>query len=219
MNPAAARAFGVEAERALGRHFLEVVKSERLFQYLKETIESGEALDVDEEETFFSVERDGGPQHYQFVVTPVYTPSQAMIGAILLLRDVTKLKELDRLKSEFVATASHELKTPLTSIGMSIGLLEERAEEKLNERERALLAAASEDVERLKHLVNDLLDLSKIEAGKIELAFSAVPVPLLFRKAVQGLETQAEQQDVALVYEASEDLPDVKATPTRRRGC
>ena len=211
MNPAAARAFGVDAERALGRHFLEAVKSERLFQHLKETVESGEAPDVDEEKTFFTVERDGGPQHYQSVVTPVYTPSGAMIGAILLLRDVTKLRELDRLKSEFVATASHELKTPLTSIGMSIGLLEERAEEKLNEREQALLAAASEDVERLKHLVNDLLDLSKIEAGKIDLAFSAVPVPLLFKKAVQTLKTQAEQQDVALTYEAPDDLPDVKA--------
>jgi NtrC-family two-component system sensor histidine kinase KinB len=211
MNPAAAYALGVNRTEALGQPFLEVVQSEKLFQYVRETVASGATPAIKEEQTYFSVERGEAQQHYQFVVTPVYTPSKVMLGAILLLRDVTKLKELDRLKSEFVATASHELKTPLTSIGMSIGLLEERAETKLDDRERELLAAAGEDVERLKHLVNDLLDLSKIEAGKIELNFEAVPVSLLVGQAVQSLKAQAEEKDIELINRVPDHLPDVRA--------
>jgi NtrC-family two-component system sensor histidine kinase KinB len=138
-----------------------------------------------------------------------------MLGVILLLRDVTKFRELDRMKSEFVATASHELKTPLTSIGMSIELLQERAHEKLDERERELLDAASEDVERLRRLVLDLLDLSKIEAGKIELEFASVSVRALFDEALDAMAVQAEQDGVALTAEAADDLPDVRADASK----
>jgi len=211
MNPAAARALGVNRKEALGLPFPDVIRSEVLFQYVKETVALGEAPAIDEAKTYFSVERGGMHQHYQFVVTPVYTPSKTMSGAILLLRDVTKLKELDRLKSEFVATASHELKTPLTSIGMSIGLLQERAEAKLNDREQELLTVAGEDVARLGRLVNDLLDLSKIEAGKIDLALEAVPVSLLVDKAVQRLKAQAEEKGLELINRIPGHLPDVRA--------
>ena len=99
-----------------------------------------------------------------------------MLGVVLLFRDVTRLTELDRLKSEFVMTASHELRTPLTSIGMSIDLLREKVYEKLTGKEQQLLSAAHEDVQRLKVFVNDLLDLSKIEAGKMEMEFASVSV-------------------------------------------
>ena len=81
-------------------------------------------------------------------------------------------------------TASHELRTPLTSIGMSIDLLMESAMKKLDEKEQQLLSAAHEDVQRLKVLVNNLLDLSRIEAGKMEMEFSSIPVRLLFEKVV-----------------------------------
>jgi NtrC-family two-component system sensor histidine kinase KinB len=84
---------------------------------------------------------------------------------------VSRLKELDRLKTEFVMTASHELRTPLTGIGMSIDLLRERAMAKLDERDQQLLDAAHEEVQRLKVLVSNLLDLSKIEAGQLNLFY------------------------------------------------
>lgn len=215
MNPAAAEAFGVDAAEAVGKHLLEVVRRERLFEHVKATVAEGAAPALPEEQTFFSVRRDDQERHYQFVATPIRTSSDAMLGVILLLRDVTQLRELDRMKSEFVATASHELKTPLTSIGMSVGLLQERAREKLSEREQALLDAAAEDVDRLKRLVHDLLDLSKIEAGKIDLDFASVPVALLFDRALQSLQMQAEKQGVTLTADAPAALSEVRADPTK----
>ena len=215
MNPAAAEALGVDAGEATGQHFLEAVRSEALFRHVKEAMTSGTAPEIDEEASFFSVERGGVERHYQFVVTPIRTPSRSMLGVILLLRDVTKLRELDRMKSEFVATASHELKTPLTSIGMSIELLQERAYEKLDDRERELLDVASEDVERLRHLVLDLLDLSKIEAGKIELDFAPVSVRGLIGEAVRAMGVQAEKDGVALSSEAAAELPEVRADASK----
>jgi NtrC-family two-component system sensor histidine kinase KinB len=130
---------------------------------------------------------------------------------VLLLRDVTRLTELDRLKNEFVMTVSHELRTPLTSIGMSIDLLIESGKKKLDAKEQELLSAAHEDVNRLKALVNNLLDLSRIEAGKMEMEFSSISIRLLFEKVVSIFKTPAEEKGVTLSFHSSEEISNVKA--------
>jgi NtrC-family two-component system sensor histidine kinase KinB len=201
----------VEPEKAFHKHFLEVVKSERLFNYIKQSIESGEPARIEEKQRVLTAEREGGKHHFQFSVTPVHGRGASLIGVVLLLRDVTRLTELDRLKSEFVMTASHELRTPLTSIGMSIDLLLESAPKKLEAKEQQLLSAAHEDLQRLKVLVNNLLDLSKIEAGKMEMEFSSQSLPPLLEKVVQSFKIQAEQKGVAFSFSFPEGLPKVKA--------
>jgi len=211
MNPMARRILDIQPDSPQNRHFLEVVKSEELFTYIKQSMESGKPPSIDEKENLFTVERNGTRYHYQFSITPVRGKKGVLIGVVLLLRDVTRLTELDRLKSEFVMTASHELRTPLTSIGMSIDLLLESTTEKLNEKEQQLLSAAHEDLQRLKVFVNNLLDLSKIEAGRMEMEFSTIPVRLLFEKAVAVFKTQAEEKAVSLSYHVPEELPNVKA--------
>jgi len=211
LNPTAEQALRIEVGKAQGKHFLEVVKNEQLFEYVKQSLESGRVPLVEEGKDVFVVERDRERSYYQFSVTLVHTGTDSMPGVVLLLRNVTKLSELDRLKSEFIMTASHELRTPLTSIGMSIGLLLENAMEKLNEREQELLSAAQEEVHRLKALVNDLLDLSKIEAGKIDIEFELTPVVLLFEKAVAVLKSQADQESVELTFAVQQGLPPVNA--------
>ena len=222
MNPAASEALGVDPSLAEGRPLPNVVHDEGLLAAVRRAVasaEAGEAKDREMEDgepgPFLSIGRDGAARHYQYVATPVRTPDGAALGVILLLRDVTALRELDRLKSEFVATASHELKTPLTSMGMSVGLLLERAAGKLSERERDLLEAAAEDVDRLKALVHDLLDLSKIEAGRIELDRTAVAVPALVDRALGSLRLQADEAGVVLSSDLPDGLPPVFADPTR----
>jgi len=205
----------IDPEKAVARHFLEVVKNEQLFNYVKQSIESGEPPPIEEKQKILTVERDQGRRHYQFSVTPVHGRTGPLLGVVLLLRDVTRLAELDRLKSEFVMTASHELRTPLTSIGMSIDLLLESAPKKLDGKDLQLLSAAHEDLQRLKVLVNNLLDLSRIEAGKMEMEFSSHPVRPLLARVVDSFRIRAEQKGVALSYQVPEALPDIQADGNR----
>jgi len=210
LNPMAERALRREPGDAQGRHFLEVVKSEELFRYVKESIESGHPPAIEEGKDVLALEKDREQIYFQFSVTPVQAGAGSRPGVVLVLRDVTKLRELDRIKSEFITTASHELRTPLTSIGMSVGMLVETAMAKLDERERELLSTAQEEVQRLKAMVNDLLDLSRIEAGKIDIESERTPVILLFEKAVAVLKAQVERKSVGLAFEIREGLPEIK---------
>jgi NtrC-family two-component system sensor histidine kinase KinB len=210
MNLAAAAALGVEAAGWRRNHFLEVVKNEDLFQYIKESMNSGQPPRIKEGEDVFTVTEGESKRHYQFSIIPVHEKSGRMLGVVLLFRDVTKLKELDRLKSEFVMAASHELRTPLTSIDMSINLLKDRASHDLNPEEQQLLTVAHEELQRIKALVNDLLDLAKIEAGKMDLAFDRVPIAFLCEKAAMALKIQADEKGIALACELPEGLPEVR---------
>jgi NtrC-family two-component system sensor histidine kinase KinB len=211
INPMAGKILRVEAEKVENRHFLEVVKNEQLFQYISQSIETGKSPEIGEKQNVITVERDGGRRHYQFSVAPVHGRMGSLLGVVLLLRDVTRLAELDRLKSEFVMTTSHELRTPLTSIGMSIALLLETALNKLDQKEQQLLSAAHEDLQRLRALVNNLLDLSRIEAGKMEMDFARRPAPPLLEKVVESFKVQADQKGVALSFNVPGGLPHVKA--------
>jgi len=211
INRTAARVFGLEPAQAIERHFLDVVGNERIFSYLKQSAETGAVPEIDENNRVFSIQQGESQRHYHFSITPVDSEAGSMVGVVLLLRDVTRLKELDRLKTEFVMTASHELRTPLTGIAMSIDLLREQAMGKLDPKEQQLLDAAHEEVQRLKVLVSNLLDLSRIEAGKIEMEFDRVPVQLLFDKAVPPFKAQSDEKSVHLAITLSPGLPRVKA--------
>ncbi len=211
VNPTAAKALNIEAGQIQNKHFLEVVKNEMLFNYVKQSVETGQSSSSEAQKTIFSVEQGEKRRHYQFSITPVRGKPDSLLGVVLLLRDVTRLAELDRLKSEFVMTASHELRTPLTSIGMSIKLLLERTMEKLNEKDRQLLLAAHEDLERLKTLVRNLLDLSKIEGGKMEMEFEKISLQRLCQNVAGILENQTSENRVHLTVEVPQNLPDVKA--------
>ena len=124
---------------------------------------------------------------------------------------VTRLKELDRLKSEFVMTASHELKTPLQTLSMSIELLREGAADRLDARHKQLLDAAHEELQRLTSLVTDLLELSRIEAGKVEMVFDRVPPRVLAERAAAAFRVQAEEKRLRLTVDVPEDVPEVWA--------
>ncbi|MDP1989918.1 MAG: ATP-binding protein [Syntrophales bacterium] len=211
VNPTAAKALNTESGQIQNKHFLEVVKNEMLFNYVKQSVETGQPPAIEERKSIFTVEQGEKQRHYQFSITPVLGKPGSLLGVVLLLRDVTRLAELDRLKSEFVMTASHELRTPLTSIGISIKLLLERTMGKLDEKDRQLLLAAHEDLQRLKTLVTNLLDLSKIEAGKMEMEFENISLHALCQNAAGILENQIAEKRIHLTVEVPQTLPDVKA--------
>ena len=215
MNPAAADALDVSINRVVGTHALEVIKNEKLYEIIKRTIETGTAPEIDEDNRIVTLGEEDKRKTFQFLITPITTKRNALVGVVFQLRDITHFKELDRLKSEFIMTASHELKTPLTSMEMSIGLLKENAADNLNDNQKELLDAADEDVRRLKSLVKDLLDLSRIESGKIEMEFDRVDIGIVLEKAVAALKSTTDDKGVQLESNIQENMPPVNADPTK----
>lgn len=215
LNPRAADIFKVRPEEALSKHILEVVRDDRVFQGLKSALESGQPPLLPEGEDVLTVPKDDETQHYQMAILPMRSRAGVIPGVVLVLRDITRLKELERLKSEFVMTASHELRTPLTSIGMSVAMLMESAASKLTDQERELLDVSREEVNRLTALVNDLLDLSKIEAGRLEISLEPVAPSFLGLQASTMIKKQTEAAGSTLTVEVGEDLPAVLADPNK----
>jgi NtrC-family two-component system sensor histidine kinase KinB len=215
INPKAALIFGVQKDHLLGKHFYEAVRNEPLFELIRRSLETGNPPQLKDGEDIFTISGESGSQHYQFSIMPMQSSSAAIQGVVLLLRDVTRLRELDRLKSEFVLTASHELRTPLTGISMAVDLFLETGGGKLTDKERALLEGCREDMHRLRALVNDLLDLSKIETGKLELAFERVQPLFLCDQAWAVMKSQMEAKNIDFKLEVAEDLPEVMADPNK----
>jgi len=131
--------------------------------------------------------------------------------ALTLLKDITHLREVDRLKSEFIATASHELRTPLTSVQMGVHLLLERAAGELTDKQVEVLSACREDCERLDKLMRDLLDLSRIEGGESKPRLEPIRTRDLIQDATKELRPQVESRGLDFTVEAAVDLPSVNA--------
>lgn len=211
MNPQAGCIFNVDSETISEKHFLEVTKSEHLFNLMKQTAESGQPPKTDDGKNIFSIGEGKSAKHYMFGITPVIAKGGGMLGVVLVLRDVTRLKELDKMKSEFVMTASHELKTPLHSLSMSIALLNENVSGKIDDKQRKLLDAANEELIRLKSLVNDLLDLSQIETGKMEMQLESIRPSVIVDNVTGVFKTQCEEMRLKIIPDTPDDLPDVQA--------
>lgn len=138
---------------------------------------------------------------YQRVVAPVRESDGALLGHIVLYRDVTHEVEVERAKSEFVSVVSHELRTPMTSVKTSLSLLLGGAAGALGEAPRELLEIAHRNADRLIRLVNDLLDLSRLEAGRLDLRLEPVPLGDAIKSSVEAVEGFAHEQKVAIALE------------------
>ncbi len=211
INPAACRMLGLEPGDCPGRRCADLLPDPGLCDQIQQTVARGFPPQGEAEDRIITLDREGGPRHYLFSVTAVGEPDRDRSGIVLLLRDVTRLKEVERVKSEFIMAASHELRTPLTGLGMGIDLLLEHAAEGLAPQDRELLQAAHEEVHRLKALVNDLLDLSKLEAGRIDLEWESVPVATLVEHVQKIFKDQLAARSIELTASLDEDLPRIRA--------
>jgi signal transduction histidine kinase len=157
---------------------------------------------------------DGSERAFRLRTTPMrggVDGGHRLLGAVTILEDITHLREIDRLKSEFIATASHELRTPLTSVQMGVHLLLEGALGELTDEQNEVLQACRQDCERLDKLMRDLLDLSRIEAGESQPQMAAVSARDLIQTAVKELRPQVEAKDLKLSVEAPAELPWISA--------
>ncbi len=142
---------------------------------------------------------DAGQERYFLPrVVAIRDGNDEPIGAAVNLVDVTKFHLLDRLKSDMVATVSHELKTPLTSVQMAVHLLLEEVIGPLTPKQVELLLAARQDADRILAMINDLLDLTRIEQGRVKLDLETVAADELIGEAVARMQHQAADAGIRL---------------------
>ncbi|EKD39860.1 MAG: hypothetical protein ACD_75C00272G0002 [uncultured bacterium] len=210
INPAGCRILNVDFTEKDVLSCKEILPTPSVCEIVAETARTGIQPDLPDDRRIITLACEETARHYLFSATAIGREHKRS-GVVLLLKDITQLKEVERLKSEFVMAASHELRTPLTSLGMGIDLLIEHAVQYLPEREKELLHAAHDEVHRMKSMVHDLLDLSKIETGRIDLEFEKIPVATLFEHVRDIFKGQVSMKHINLTIDDTEFMPSVRA--------
>ncbi len=166
--------------------------------------------------------KDGSLWWSYISITRILRPDGTVAAYVGLARDITErrrmeeqLRAMDRMKSEFIATVSHELRTPMTAIKGSLGLALAGAAGNLAGDLRDLLTIAQNNSERLIRLINDILDLSRIEAGKLNLRLGPVDMATIVRRSVVELDALAGQKQITVHVDLPPRLPAVIADPDR----
>ena len=210
LNPAAEEIFGSEKENA-GKHVGEVARDARIAGAVAEALESQRPVAGEGMSAVLPLAVAGSERAFRLRTTPMRDNENHLLGAVTLLEDITHLREIDRLKSEFIATASHELRTPLTSVQMGVHLLLEGAAGELNDKQAEVLGACREDCERLDKLMRDLLDLSRIEAGESQPELKPIKTRQLIIDEAEILRPQVEAKALSFGVNIPVDLPLVMA--------
>jgi PAS domain S-box-containing protein len=208
LNPAAEEIFGSERENT-GKHIGDVARDVRIAGAVAEAIESQRPVAGEGMSSVLPLAVDGSERAFRLRTTPMRDNGSRLLGAVTLLEDITHLREIDRLKSEFIANASHELRTPLTSVQMGVHLLLEGAAGDLNDKQTEVLSACREDCERLDKLMRDLLDLSRIEAGESQPELNTVKTREFIVSVTEDLRPRVESKGLAFNVQVSVGLPDV----------
>lgn len=142
-------------------------------------------------------------------MVPTGEAASKTIGHVIILKNITPFKELDSAKTNFIATISHELKTPISSIKMSIQLLENSKTGSLNEEQLQLLESIREDSNRLLKITGELLDMSQVETGNIQLNMQQSDAYSIVQYAVDATRTQAEQKHIRISVDADDNIPNI----------
>ena len=133
------------------------------------------------------------------------------IGNVIILRNITVFKELDFAKTNFIATVSHELKTPISSIKLSLQLLEKAETGNINEDQKQLIESIKDDSQRLLKITGELLELSQLETGNIKLNMEKSNPYEIINYATEAVKVRADQKQIELVVETEQNLPYIKA--------
>ncbi len=217
-NPSAERLLGIQARDVLGRpleHFLGLFgpAARQWMEAIQRWSREAEVSQQDVAETQIEME-DGRVLSVR--LAPVFLQRE-FLGTVSVIRDITHHIEVDRMKSAFVANVSHELRTPLTAIKGYVEVLLSGMAGDLTERQRHFLNIILNHADRLINLVNDLLDLSRLEAGRIRLQPERLELEPLIRDLVRDFRRRVEKENrqLTLKREIEPDLPPVYADPKR----
>lgn len=207
LNPVAQRQLGWSNNR-LGSPLAEALQRPELEQQLRQVLRGG-SLDRPPED--LSIEVDDESRLLSYSLTPVSHPQGPILGAVMVLHDVTEQRAFERVRSEFVLRASHELRTPVTGMHMAFGLLRERVKFPPQARENDLMETISEEMQRLTQLINDLLNFSRYQSGLQKLELAPCAIDELLERAQVRFSEQASVKQIELIKALEPPLPRIQA--------
>ena len=210
VNDEALKIMGLKSENVIGKSATTLALSNDLLKSLiANELENskGHSMTIfaDGKESYFEKET------VNITIKPTGEDKTIYIGDVIILRNITIFKELDFAKTNFIATVSHELKTPIASIKMSLQLLEKQETGATNEDQKQLIESIKDDSQRLLKITGELLDLSQLETGNIQLNIeNSNPIEIV-NYAIEAVKTQSEQKQIDIILDCNKNLPFVKA--------
>ena len=207
LNPVAQRQLGWDEGR-LGQPLGEALQRPELDQQLLTVLRGGSLERLPED---LSVDIEGETRLLTYSLTPVSQPKGPILGAVMVLHDVTEQRAFERVRSEFVLRASHELRTPVTGMHMAFGLFLERAHFDPQSREADLLNTVNEEMQRLMQLINDLLNFSRYQNGLQKLTLAPCDLQEMLEQAQARFADRANAKDVEFVIDLQSPLPRLNA--------
>lgn len=144
-------------------------------------------------------------------ITPTGEQIKQLVGHVIFLRNVTSYKELDSAKTNFIATVSHEFKTPISSIKMSLQLLENEQIGILNQEQQNLIQSIHADTNRLLKITGELLNMAQVESGNIQLSIIPSDPKEIILYAINATKTQADQKQIRIELDCPDSIPKVQA--------
>ncbi len=206
VNDATEQLFGYSREEMVGQNISMLMNEhdrKHHDSYLQRPVLLGPSKILDGGREVQALCKDGSTVPIHLAVSKLHIKNELFFTGIMT--DLTELKKVDKMKSEFVSTVSHELRTPLTSIKGALGLLRSTSGEVLPDSGRKMLDIAYANCERLSVLINDILDMEKIEAGKLTYAFALFDLVPFLAEVIETNRAYAEQAGVSFVFQS---LPD-----------
>lgn len=207
LNDAFEGFFNLNENNVIDKHFLEAVRNGEIFDFISERSDFPKEirqkillLKARDEEFYFNI-----------TVAEVKDNQTNLSGFIVVFQNVTQLKELEKIRTDFIATISHEFKTPLTSIIMGANMILTENYGILMEDQKEVIEAIREDGERLSNLVNELLELMKLESGKAVYKVEPCDVASIINHSIQNFTSISQQSDIAILFESGQKLPMVRA--------
>ncbi|MEP6748588.1 MAG: ATP-binding protein [Bacteroidota bacterium] len=200
LNVVSEKLLGIKEAEITGKYAADVaLKNDLMRTLLQEESKKELKIYADNKESYFNKD-----------VLNV-TNNNAVIGKVIVLRNITPFHELNEAKTNFIATVSHELKTPISSIKMSAQLLTDNRVGELNTEQQELIKSIGDDADRLLKITGELLNMSQVETGNIQLKLQHTLPSFIIDQALQAVTSQAQQKNIHLKVTVQDELPGIQA--------
>lgn len=199
VNQQALELLGLSLENIVGRKAADVAAHNDLFRFLLENESSAP----------FKIVVDGKENYYTKEAIDVQQAEQP--SKVIVLKNITSFKEMDTAKTNFIATVSHELKTPLASTDFSLKLLEDDRVGKLSAEQKNLVRQLKDDNQRMLRILSELLNMSQVEAGRLQVNMQVVNPYGIINNSIQAVASMAKEKNILIEQQVADGLPDIHA--------